>query len=268
MTDGRTGPDFDDPGFDDPAFDAVRERLAAARVQDPIPADVAARLDATLAGLTGGTPAAPPAPGEGGTTVTPLRRRSRVAPRLLAAAAVVVLAGAGGVGVSQVLDHGSAGDTSSTAGSATKADAPGTEKAPAVPAPTAPAPAGGGTTSLDSLTTAGIAGVPVLTSADFSSQVAALDLARGSYSSRRTTGSDQAAGPQSLDGLSESRRRKSAATARSCRGPRITGTASYPAVLDGQPAVLVVHPADAGSRLVQAWSCDGSRVLAFTTLPD
>ena len=38
-------------------------------------------------------------------------------------------------------------------------------------------------------------------------------------------------------------------------------------MLDGRPAVLVVHAANAGSKLVEAWSCDGSQVLAFTTVP-
>ncbi|KQT90912.1 hypothetical protein ASG49_14445 [Marmoricola sp. Leaf446] len=34
--------------------------------------------------------------------------------------------------------------------------------------------------------------------------------------------------------------------------------------LDGEPAVLVGRPARDGRRVVEAWSCDASRVLART----
>ena len=44
-------PAFDDPALDDPAFDDVRALLADLRVTAPVPADVAARLDATLDSL-------------------------------------------------------------------------------------------------------------------------------------------------------------------------------------------------------------------------
>jgi hypothetical protein len=53
-----------------------------------------------------------------------------------------------------------------------------------------------------------------------------------------------------------------------CTGPHLAGTKSYPILIDGQPAVLVVHAAEAGSTFIEAYSCDGSKVLAFTTVPD
>lgn len=78
-----------------PDEDAVRRALAAARHSDPLPTDVASRLDATLAGLVAERralePEAPPASGgSSGGVVVPLRRRRR--PGLLLAAAAVVVA--------------------------------------------------------------------------------------------------------------------------------------------------------------------------------
>ena len=77
---------------------AVRDRLAAARHTAPVPADVVARLDATLRRLAA-EDAEPPATAP---VVTLAPRRRRTAAALLVAAAVVV----GGVGIGQVLPTG------------------------------------------------------------------------------------------------------------------------------------------------------------------
>ncbi len=84
----------------DPADDArIRALLADARHTEPMPADVAARLDRVLEGLA--EERAPVAP------VIDLARRRRTAAKLLVAAAAVVVAG---VGVGQVLpDVGGSG---------------------------------------------------------------------------------------------------------------------------------------------------------------
>lgn len=102
---------------------AVRDLLAGARHTGPVPDDVAARLDATLADLAaervadpttpttpGGTDDAPAA--EPDATVVPLarRRRRRIGLGLVAAAAVVV----GGVAVTQVLPQMSGEDTATS----------------------------------------------------------------------------------------------------------------------------------------------------------
>lgn len=279
MTDER----FDEPDFDDPSYAGLQDLLSSAKVDGPIPAEVAARLDAALGELTGrpGVDTEPPVPDEDEPVVVPLRSRSRRASRLLAAAAVVVVAGAGAVGLNQVLtDDGSSDRSSPSANSAATSHAGGAVSAATPAVPTAPqkrlSALNGG--QLGSARTLG--GVPVLTTASFSRQVTGLgvikaELSRGSRADAATTegapGTPQTAKrstpapavpPADEDALAGS-----ASAAPSCAGPGIAGTRSSPVVLDGQPAVLVVHPANAGTRLVEAWSCDGSRVLVFTTLP-
>lgn len=90
---------------------AVRRLLADARAAGPVPPDVAARLDATLAGLVADREQeAAAAQDEVVAPVVPLtsRRRRTAAGLLVAAAAVVV----GGVAVGQYLDRSPAGDAS------------------------------------------------------------------------------------------------------------------------------------------------------------
>ena len=82
--------------------------LADARHDEPVPPEVAARLDEALAGLRAEEPS--------DTNVVPLRRRAARLPRyLLAAAAVVAI----GYGTTQVIDNtlsGSSGDSGSAGG--------------------------------------------------------------------------------------------------------------------------------------------------------
>ncbi|MFL6023826.1 MAG: hypothetical protein ACJ72O_10850, partial [Marmoricola sp.] len=294
MTDER----FDEPDFDDPAHAAIRELLGSAKLETPIPADVAARLDATLASLTGQPPLAEPVPDEDDPVVVPLRRRGRLGQRLLAAAAVVAVTGGAAFGLNQVLNHAGS-DRSVTATSATKADSGGAEAQPQVPGATAPSDSDA-LTNLDGvLDSAAAAKVPVLTTADFASQTADLSLpsnrllslmpknaGQSYYSARQpsaspadgnnapgTTGStanglkSSSTPPRSAPEERAELARSAAKALSSCAGPKLDGTSSIPIVLDGDPAVLVVHPANAGSQLVEAWSCDGTQVLAFTTVP-
>ncbi|MFC5176292.1 hypothetical protein [Nocardioides taihuensis] len=96
---------------------AVQRLLASARHTDPVPPEVAARLDGVLAGLAAGDL---PTHDPGAAPVTDLdvhRRRRRVTSLLVAAAAVVVV----GVGLNQVIDR--AGD-SATSDESSAADAP------------------------------------------------------------------------------------------------------------------------------------------------
>ena len=91
----------------------VRRLLAQARHEEPIPDDVAARLDRVLADLRA-------EPAESGAPVVDLavrRRRRRLTQGLVAAAAVVVL----GVGVSRIDLAGSGGDAGTAADSASEA---------------------------------------------------------------------------------------------------------------------------------------------------
>lgn len=86
---------------------AVRRALADARVTEPMPADVAARLEATLRELSderGAPDAVELAPRR--------RRRNRWTPALVAAAAVVAVGVGVGVGVNAIVQStGSGGDT-------------------------------------------------------------------------------------------------------------------------------------------------------------
>lgn len=266
------------PDFDDPAYDAIRGLLSDSRVDGPIPVDVAARLDATLAELTGRPSSSGGDPADEDRVVVPLRRR--LAPRLLAAAAVVLVAGAGAFGLNRVLQDSTGTADSATAGvhaedSGTKATAPASTP---VPAPAQPQTALGATTDAKAWLS-GQASVPVLTTASFAKQAAALQLrdfsvltTAGAQKSSSNEDSIRSPSPTEARNFDRTdatvRARLTALAARRCPGPRIAGTASYPIVLDGKPSVLVVsRPAKDGSRLVGAWSCDGSRVLAFTTVP-
>jgi hypothetical protein len=117
------------PGSPEPAespeIEEVRRLLADARHTEPMPDDVAARMDDVLAGL-GATPSAASSSSAG----TPARerddrvvslaahRRRRAAGMLVAAAAIVV----GGVAVAQNLPGSTSSSSESTAGSAAAQD--------------------------------------------------------------------------------------------------------------------------------------------------
>lgn len=103
----------------DPEHDAVRRLLADARHTEPMPADVAARMDAVLADLAKGETPPVVADDRPVADVVPLasHRRRNAASLLVAAAAIVV----GGVVVAQ-LPHGGGDSAGSAAGSAAGAD--------------------------------------------------------------------------------------------------------------------------------------------------
>lgn len=84
--------------------DEVRRLLAGARHDDPVPDDVAERLDRVLAGLV--DEPVPEAP------VTPLHTRRRHARSMLIAAAAVVVVG---IGISQVVDQDTSSEDASPA---------------------------------------------------------------------------------------------------------------------------------------------------------
>lgn len=111
----------------------VRRLLAQSRHEDPIPDDVAARLDDVLGRLVSDEGVDDLEVFEDGpapvTPVTPLagvRQRRRTAGRLLLAAAAIVV---GGVTVGQVVGNSSFDADSSDAGTDTAADAPRDETA-------------------------------------------------------------------------------------------------------------------------------------------
>jgi hypothetical protein len=61
---------------------------------------------------------------------------------------------------------------------------------------------------------------------------------------------------------------EAALRATGCTGPRVTGGAvPVPVRYDGKPAVLVIHPPRGGDRLVEAWTCSGSKRLDRARVP-
>ena len=114
----------------------MRRLLAEARHDEPIPAEVADRLDRVLAGLARDEPGAP---GVAPVVDLAARRRRRNAAALLAGAAAVIVAG---FGVGQVIDVGSDSDDAATRArqpqtrtrDRREAAGPGREAAPTPPA--------------------------------------------------------------------------------------------------------------------------------------
>jgi hypothetical protein len=240
----------DDPDFDDPAFDDLRALLSDARVTAPIPDDVAARLDTTLASLG--------AERAGRPVVVPLRRR--LAPVLAAAAAVAVVVA--GVGIARlVTDDGQRTTAADSAGSEALVSTP-SAAAPSARAPQSATKAGGA---------ASFASVRAFTTAGFAAQVADLQVA-ALDAATASTGTDTPSGPgdpatASPDDLTEAAQgRVPAAVAAACTGPARPGTRSVPILLDGRPAALVLHPVTDGEQLVEAWSCDGAERLASASV--
>lgn len=235
----------------------VRDLLADARVTGPVPDDVAARLDETLASLRAERLRAGE-PGAGDAAVVPLRRR--LAPFLVAAAAVVVVAG-GAVGVAQL-----GGDRSGSSGSAAggvSADAGASSRAPA---------GAGASVALPRLTRATFA-------RDAATVMRSLAVGAGSAAGDSVTnapgGSTGAEQPQS-DAAEKAAAPPVTATPASealvapvaaCPGPRVRTAVTVPATLDATPVALVFRPPTSDAQRVEAWSCDGTTLLATATVP-
>lgn len=255
--------------FDVDAHDDIRNLLADARLDAPIPADVAARLDATLADLVSRETTAVVA------RVIPLRRR--LAPRLLIAAAAVVVVGGIGVGLGEVLggttsetavsaDSGVAGDSAGSADGKSESldtvspSAAAAEKGEALDADLGTPNNLPGSVGGDGSTRYSAADLPTFTTSDFD---------------------DQARTHVEVQALRETNRRPVAPQTGATVAPqndatRGTGCALpatiteadelSPITLDGSPAVLVVHPEAEGAQLVEALDCGTGAMLASTTV--
>ena len=228
----------------------VRRLLADARHDEPVPADVAARLDTVLAGLSRDEPGS-----DGVAPVIDLaaRRRRRNAAALLAGAAAVIVAG---FGIGQVIDVGSAGsdDTSSAdlnadrgaGSSATDSERPeaaeGGGQADSSTAPAAPNP-------LDAL----------MAPLELRSATLASDITRQLSRPGYTAGTARQPGPKAF-------------SAAGCPVPadpaRKYGLGDlYPALFDDAPAVLAVRPAQGATRQADVLDCDTADPLASVTIP-
>lgn len=272
MRDGAHADDADveQSAFDDARHAWVRDLLADARVTTPPPAEVAARLDDTLAALH--AERQPP------TNVVPLRGRFR--PRLAVAAAAVIVAAAGGVVVTQ-LKHDSTGSDSASSGAANST----ARKAAPPSGPAGVRPQALSATGVPSLSTASFAADAATlmrtVAADRSQVQASQDSAQALPSP--TSGSeatpDAAGSPaEGMAGAKDLRAPALTATPPAfaagrrspaeveCRGPSVTGAVTLPAMLDGTRVALVFRPPTSAGQAVEAWSCDGSTMLAHATI--
>jgi len=227
----------------------VARLLADARVEEPLPPEVGARLDRVLAGLSGEPVAGPhrPAP----VTALVARRRRRVRTLLVAAAAVVVA----GVGVGQLVER-QAGDDSDDAGVASVESADDgadrssdDERGAQENAPYADAPDGLTGSELESL------GEPARISRhSFAAAVRRLQDHPGVRSDSDTAtmdGGDLAAPEMDF----------------SC-GRAAFGAGKLIAVLyQGSPAVLAYRPPTGATQVVDLLQCGSGGIMRSTTLP-
>lgn len=269
---------------------------------ESMPPEVAARLDATLARLVAEREAADPEESGSTTrdaTVVPLRRRW--ATRGAAAAAAVIVVAGGGIAAANLGLLGGATTADSSAGGSSSAS--GAERSlgsgaqdqatpsPGQSSPGQPSPgqASEGSDRLDNGDAVAKGAVPALTAASFRGQVTTLlgdgdaaDLSAPSARGRREVtlplapsaspsasapdaGSDPGSDPGGGAGSSPGTATAGPSQVGSCLSPPLTDGARVTAItFDGAPAVLVVHPAVQGRRLVEAWSCGGSQRLAQT----
>lgn len=216
-----------------PEHPEIAALLRASRAEEPLPAEVADRLDDVIAGLAADRATS--------THVVPLRRRLS---RIGAAAAAFVLLAGGAVLASGLLHEGSGSGSSAR---------PTTLNAPQHPTTgsreTQKSPQKSTQDSVQGLAN-GTAAQPSLRRAHLRHDV--LDLLAGRAGAR--AGDDSAArSPVPLSG---------------CRSP--AGTPAEATVrgvsLDGVPAVLVVPAGGGASVVARVYSCDGSAVLARATL--
>lgn len=229
-----------------PTEEQLRALLAEARLDEPMPADVAARLDGVLADLGADRAAtAPPLPDRAAA-----RRRRRRSLVLAAAAAVAI-----GVGGTQVDLSGGGADSGVTAhdgGAARSQTEPQTESQ-AESQPESQADGAGSAT---------LAAAPVaLRSGSFERDVRrALGLADVSVPRPdRLTKDERAA--RSGRGTMTSPYAASCGRVDAGRGRQL------PAEYDGRPAVLVLRPAAAGVRRVDLYLCGSAEPMRSTSVP-
>jgi hypothetical protein len=222
---------------------AVRRLLAEARHDEPIPTDVADRLDTVLAGLTRDEPGAP---GVAPVIDLAARRRRRNAAAVLAGAAAVIVAG---FGIGQVIDVGGSDDD---AASSTNADSSGGRAEAKDNSGSDESPADGSAATISPQGAAPEATRQVL---KLSSQHLARDV------------DDQ------LDNDAvqlDARNPVAAFSAVGCTTPpppNKFGTGDfYPALFDGIPAVLALRPPAEGQQQADVLACDTAASLASVSI--
>ena len=234
-----------------PENDAVRRLLAEARHDEPMPADVAARMDRVLADLDAPASAVQPAseaatvesPTAGGiVTRLPVQRRRRAAGLLAAAAAIVV----GGVVLAQNLPGPGTGSETASGSAASEGD----QLAAGGAAQNGKAPSHAPTAG-DSTSDAGPGSVKAV-------------VRDGRVVVRRQSFSADALAGRALLGGQDTRRIVQPAA--SCVVP--AGDERVLAALyDLAPAALVYHLPDGSTQVVDLVLCGSSRPIRSVTLP-
>ena len=224
----------------------VRRLLAEARHDEPIPPAVAERLDTVLAGLDRDEPGV-----EGVAPVIDLaaRRRRRNAAAVLAGAAAVIVAG---FAIGQVIDVGSNGGDAGGS-SASDVDA-GADTNRSSASPEAGSAGGSSPATSEGVQPAPTAAGPVLhlssksLGKDLASQLpqaTSADATAGeAYSSYRDLGCTPPV-PRSKFGLGE----------------------LFPALYDGEPAVVAVRPPADGQQEADVLACGTATELDSATIP-
>ena len=228
----------------------VRALLRSVRSDEPMPSDVASRLDDVLAGLAS-SPAAP----ESVAPVIPLRRR--LAPKLLAAAAAVVLVAGVGVGLSQI--QSDQGESSDAAGG--QALESGDAEEPAASGPGAEQDGETGAETYDARVLSRAQG-PELREAARALVEGRSTPRSGSPTQQRPPAPEETDDPFAPDDAT--------ATLADCPTPSLaeeTGALREVVLLAAVPALLVVGPVEDGVRPVQLWSCETDLLLATDRLP-
>ena len=229
----------------------VARLLADARVQEPMPPEVAARLDRVLEGMAGEHVLGPdevPAP----VVDLAARRRRRVVTLLAAAAAVVVA----GVGVGQLVDSQS-GDDDSGGTSALEADdeaggGTNADREPEAAVPDEALPSEAPPLTEDQVRALGEP--KKMTAGSFAAQVRSLQDQPGvrtDASSGMMRGRDLAAPEMDF----------------SC-GPADYGVGKLMAVrYNGMPAVLAYRPPKGNTQVVDLLQCGSGDLVRSTTIP-
>lgn len=240
---------------EDAQIRALLAELGSGPDGEPMPPEVAARLDETLAllvaerGRTGGARSQDEGNESASGTVVPLRRRWLN--RATVAAAAVIVLGAGSLAVANFSNLSQPEQQSS-------ADSAGRSEAKTAPE-TGPESAG---ESPDSRTGATL--LPDLSAASFESDVAVLLQGRASMLAPEGEAADEPS-PNNRDSVKPGA--PGVVPSRACPGPKVTdGAVARQVLYDSRQAVLLVHPERAGRLLVEAWNCTGDRRLASTKI--
>lgn len=233
--------------------EAVRRALAATPPAGPMPPEVVARLEATIADLAAVRATEQTSPADA--TVSELeQQRRRRWPRVLVAAASVVLVGYGvGVVVQDATPNAETAASDSAAGGADDGGAAesGTDRSvggDAAEEVEPPAPLDAPQQARDGRVV------------ELSASTLRRDVVRHLRSQRSAV---------TADGLAELDAKRYARRDGTCTLPQVRGgDAVAAALLDGRRATLVVRTADGGTRVAEVYWCgDGRTLLAETEVP-